>query len=150
MSKLFIELIPQSQFKKNVRALLTKAQWKILRDQVCSEVYNICQICDIAFPSLHCHEIWLFDDKKSIQKLDGMIALCESCHMCIHFGLAQLQGKEELAIKHLMKINLWNKKETIAHIKKSFLIWQERSKKVWKLDMSRLKEYGIDISKLEI
>ena len=143
--KLEIELIPQSTFGKNVRSSVTKNQWDIIRSQVYSKAYNICEICGDFENRTEAHEIWDFNEDLSIQKLIGMIALCPLCHSTKHFGLSELKGIRDKVLAHLMKINKISKKKAEKYIESQFLIWSIRSKKEWKLDLSILKDYGIDI-----
>lgn len=151
MIRLSIELVPASSWFNNVRAILTRAQWDVLRKQVYSEAWDTCQICGGVGPKhpVECHEIWNYDDKKLIQKLEGMIALCPDCHMVKHIGLAQAQNKGAKALKHLMKINGFKKKEAEQYIKDAFVSWEERSHKEWTLDISYLERYGIDVKKIK-
>jgi hypothetical protein len=148
---LTIELVPKSSWMNNVRRVLTTSQWDALRGMVCGAVYNVCQICGDTGPKhpVECHEIWDYNEKTLVRKLTGMIALCPNCHMVKHFGFAQVQGKEELALKHLMKVNKLKKKEAEAYVEEAFETWSLRSQQKWKLDLSILKKYGIDPDKLE-
>lgn len=152
MNKLLldIQLVPSSSWFNNVRAVVTKAQWDMIRNQVYDQAWHICQICGGTGPKhpVECHEIWSYDDKKLIQKLDGMIALCPDCHMVKHIGLAQILKKSKQALSHLMKVNKIKKEVAEKYIAEVFVKWKERSKKKWKLDISHLESYGIDINKL--
>lgn len=149
--KLSIELVPSTSWFNNVRAVVTKKQWDYLKSQVASKAYHLCEICGGTGPKhpVECHEIWSFDNKNSIQKLDGMIALCPSCHMVKHIGFAGIQGKQAQALRHLMFVNKMTSKIAEAYIEAAFKVWAERSQKQWTLDISHLKEYGIDISTLK-
>jgi uncharacterized membrane protein YgaE (UPF0421/DUF939 family) len=152
MTKLIleVELVPETCFFSNVRSVLSKTQWTNLSKQVRSIVHDICEICGSSTRQpLHAHEVWHYDSVNYIQKLIGMVALCRSCHRVKHFGFAQMQGREEQALKHLMKINKITKKEAEGHITNSFQQWTERSKHHWKLDISYLSEYGVDVNKLQ-
>ena len=143
---LSIEMIPQTSWFSNVRSAVSKAQWDVLRKQVYANAYHICQICGGVGPKhpVEAHEIWKYDDKNLVQKLEGMIALCPNCHMVKHIGLAQVQGKKDLALKHLMKVNKISKKDAEQYIADSFMVWAMRSTKSWTLDLSGLKLYGLD------
>ncbi len=145
--KLSIELVPSSSFYNNVRSAVTKAQWDFIRKQVYSNAYDMCEICGGVGGKhpVECHEIWSFNDKTLVQKLEGMIALCPNCHSVKHYGLAQIQNKAEIALKHFMKINCLSKKKAEKYIADAFMIWAERSSKTWNVDISILKEYGIKI-----
>lgn len=148
--RLEIELVPDTSWFNNVRAVVTRAQWDSIRKKVYSAAYNTCEICG-GIGSKHpveCHEIWSYNDKKKLQKLEGMIALCPSCHMVKHMGLAQIQNKVEQAIKHFMKVNKLTRAHTNAYIEKAFVTWADRSQYPWTVDISHLSEYGIDVKKL--
>jgi hypothetical protein len=146
--KLTIELVPKTCFYSNVRSEVTRTQWDIIRRQVASKAYNACEICGDNF-RIECHEIWHYDDKKLIQKLVGMTALCKSCHMVKHMGYANVSGNGEKAIAHFMKINKLTRKMADKYIDKAFDIWARRSSKQWELDITHLKEYGIDTGKIK-
>lgn len=149
--RLTIDLVPSTCWFSNVRSSVSKQQWDIIKSQVASKAYNVCEICGGVGPKhpVECHEIFSYDDKKCIQKLEGMIALCPNCHSCKHLGLAQIQGRGEQILKHLMRINNITKSVADDYVKNIFKIWAERSKKVWKLDLSHLEEYGINVKKIE-
>ncbi len=149
--KLTIELVPQTSWMNNVRAVLTAKQWNALRGFVADHAWNVCEICGGVGPNhpVECHEIWEYNEKTQVRKLAGMIALCPDCHLVKHFGFACTQGKEEQALKHFMKVNGLKKKKAEAEIAKAFEVWRQRSLIDWKLDLSGLKKYGIDVSKIQ-
>jgi hypothetical protein len=135
----------------NVRAVLSAKQWNALRGMVADQAWNVCELCGGTGPKhpVECHEIWDYNEKTATQTLTGMIALCPDCHMVKHFGFARIQGKEELAFKHFMKVNGLKKKAAEAEIAKAFDVWRKRSLIDWKLDLSGLKKYGLDVSKIK-
>ena len=148
--KLSIELVPKTCWFSNVRSAVTKQQWDYIRSLISDKAWSVCEICGGVGPKhpVECHEIWHYDDKNQIQKLTGMIALCPDCHGVKHFGFSQLQGKAEKAIKHFMKVNKIGQAEAESIIFKAFKTWEQRSQKQWTLDISHLKEYGIDVDKI--
>jgi hypothetical protein len=145
MLKLDLDLIPSTAFGKNVRALVTKKQWDLIRNRVYDEAWWNCQICEITPEKLDAHEIWSYNDQTNVQKLESIIALCRDCHMVKHFGFAQIQGKSDKALKHFMEVNQMKKVAAEQYIEKAFQQWSERSKKSWTLDVSILKNFGVDI-----
>jgi 5-methylcytosine-specific restriction endonuclease McrA len=149
--KLEIDLIPASCWFNNVRSFVSKKQWDIIRSQVASQAYNMCEICGGVGPThpVECHEIFSYDDENLIQKLEKMIALCPDCHSAKHFGLTKIRGREDEILKHLMKINKITKSAANHYIKSVFKQWSERSQKTWKLDLSHLTEYGINVEEIE-
>lgn len=147
-----LQLVPSTSFYNNVRKLVSSSQWKIICKQVYAKYYYQCAICNDVGPThpVEAHEIWKYDDKNHVQILHEILALCPMCHLTVHFGFAELQNKHQQAFAHLMKVNNWSERKAKSHIKKSFQIWYERSQHNWKLDISHLVEYGIDISKLKL
>lgn len=151
MQLLTIELVPSTSWFNNVRSVVSRKQWDAIKAMVFGKAWDTCEICSGVGPKypVECHEIWHYDDKKLIQKLIGMIALCPDCHMVKHMGLAIIQNKGNKALKHFMKINSLTKKVAEKSIEKAFILWEKRSKKKYKLDISHLQEYGIDIKKIK-
>lgn len=149
--KLTIELVPKSSWMNNLRAVLTSKQWNALRGVVADKAWNVCEICGGTGPEhpVECHEIWQYNEKTSIRKLTGMIALCPDCHMVKHIGLASIKGNFDKALKHLMKVNGLKKKEAEAYVENAFKIWRARSQLKWTLDLSELKKYGVDVEKIK-
>lgn len=146
MPLLTIELVPESAWFSNVRSEVTQAQWDQIRKQVYAKANHRCEICDgvgSRWP-VECHEVWHYDDTKFVQTLKGMIALCPSCHQVKHFGFAQIRGKGEKALQHLMKVNGWNREEAEAYVDAQFELWHQRSQYQWELNISVLEdEFGI-------
>lgn len=144
--KLSLDLVPSSAWYSNVRSLLSPSEWKRIRDIVAVRANHKCEICGGIGKqhSVECHEIWDYSEEL-IQKLVGLIALCPDCHQVKHFGLAQINNKEEIALKHLMKINKISKKVAEKYVADCFMEWAERSSKSWKLDISYLKEFDINV-----
>lgn len=143
--KLTIELIPSSSWFTNVRSAVSKSEWDNIRKQVYKKADYKCEICGKKGKThpVECHEIFEFDDKKLIQKLTQLVALCPDCHMVKHIGLAEVQGKLELAIKHFIKVNKISRLQAEQYIKECFLLWNKRSNKIYKLDLSYLSSYGV-------
>lgn len=145
--KLTIELVPKTIWYINLRSLVTKQQWDIIRKKCYSDANNKCEICgDIGknqgvAHNVDCHEIWQYDDKLYIQKLIGLIALCPNCHLVKHPGYAKSQGKSELVIRQLVKINKMTVDQAIEYIKDAFVIWEKRSRHEWTTDISYVDTY---------
>lgn len=139
--KLSIELVPSTSWFLNLRSLLTPAEWDKIRKECYKKANYKCEICGgigTAHP-VECHEEWEYKED-GIQKLIGLIALCPSCHKTKHYGFARVSGNEEEVKKHFMNINNVNEKEADEYINESFKIWNDRSKREWKLDVNFLEE----------
>ena len=136
--KLLPELIPDSSWYENVRTKVPAAKWKAIKKKVAKDAGKKCQICGGVGPKwpVECHEIWHFDESTQIQKLTGLIALCPSCHMVKHIGLAEVQGKLHEAFAHLMAVNDCTKDEAVTVLAESFGEWNTRSQIQWTVDIS--------------
>lgn len=145
--KLTIELVPKTSWFKNLRSELTKKEWDLVRHKCYEKAGNICEVCgDTGFKqrythAVECHEIWNYNDKTHEQTLTGLIALCPHCHMVKHPGLAQKNGKLDVVIKQLMKVNSQSFEQAVDELDKSFAVWRQRSEHKWTVDTSFLETY---------
>lgn len=147
--KLTIELVPRTCWWSNVRSNLRQSQWDRLRKQVYKAADYKCEICGGVGTKhpVECHEIWDYDDKKKLQTLSKFIAICPLCHQVKHIGLTGTRGKKyaERAYKRFQEINKLTDKETSLFHSYFWQQWKERSKHQWKLDISLLDNYEIDL-----
>jgi len=140
MNRLTIELVPSTAFYTNARKILSEDKWDIIRKETYKKFAYRCGICYDrgAWHPVECHEIWNYNDKTHIQTLEGLIALCPSCHKVKHIGLSKIRGDMENCVEHLMLINQITKEEVKEMVDKAFDVWLERSKHEWKCDISFL------------
>jgi hypothetical protein len=143
--KLTIELVPSTTWYNNIRKVLTQSQWNKIRKQAISESNNKCFICGSVPKSLDCHELWEYDEVNKIQTLKGFIALCKSCHLVKHIGMAGIlaaQGQIDIEniIQHFMVVNNCSREVFEKHKQEAFQEWNKRSRTKWKVDFGRYKE----------
>lgn len=143
--KLTIELVPETCWVSNVRTCVSERDWDRIRKASYKVAGNKCEICKGQGPThpVECHEVWAYDDKTRIQKLERMISLCPSCHRVKHFGLSQLRGLGQITLSHLAKINEWDLTKAHLYTVWAMEVWEERSGKTWRLDLSLLDRMGI-------
>jgi len=146
MARLGVELIPRTCWYSNIRSLLPKKEWDRLRKLSYLHANYKCEICGgsgleqgYKHP-LECHEIWNYNDKTKIQKLDGLVSLCPRCHLVKHIGRANAMGYQHIVFEHMETVNGWDHKKVVNHIAREFEIFGERSKHEWKIDLSVLSE----------
>ena len=138
--KLTIELVPKTCWYSNVRSEVETEHWNLLRKQCYHDAGYKCEICGgsgLDYP-VECHEIWEYDDRRWIQTLCGLIALCPSCHQVKHMGLAYIQGNYNKAVDHLMAVNEWDHNGAAMYVEDAFDTWSARSKHDWTLDITWL------------
>ena len=107
--KLALELVPRTMWSKNVRAVISWENWKKLKWEF--ESAN-CAICGKEDYSQELHEQWQYDDERCIQRLIGLIGICQDCHLAMHFGRANQVGKAGVAREHLKAVNGWSDQRT--------------------------------------
>jgi len=149
--KLTVELVPSTCWWSNVRSNLEKSQWDKIRKVIYKRSNYKCDVCGgkgITYP-VECHEIWEYDDEERIQRLKGFMSLCPPCHQVKHIGLAGLRGNTEIVHERFKKINGLSDKDATILIGYSWEKWEERSEYEWKLDVSILEDFGIDINPIK-
>lgn len=151
--KLIIELIPSTCHYMNVRTTVKSKYWDKIRNIVYKKANNKCQICgEIGTKQgfkhkLECHEVWKYQNRKKVQKLVKLMALCPLCHQAKHIGRTSFIGKAEEAYERLKKINKWDLIQLSEHIDDAFKKNKERSMHEWKLDLSMLEKPPYNIPK---
>lgn len=139
--KLNFELIPDACWGVNIHALFSKKVWDYVRHNALERAGNTCEICGKKTSKLDCHEIWSYDEKKGIQKLENVVCVCRDCHNTMHIGRTQLLGNSEKAEDHYMKVNNVSYVEMKQDLKKANEEHKRRNLvSVWKLDLTYLKK----------
>lgn len=140
--KLNFELVPDGCWNYNLRSVLSKAQWDMIRKKAYARANGKCAICGAAVSRLEAHERWEYDAENGVQKLVGIIAVCRPCHEVIHIGRTSLCGREREASEHFMKVN----GATYAEYRKALGEANLRHARLnavpeWRLDLSFLKSF---------
>lgn len=138
--KLSIELVPEPCFYSNLRNQIRSPEWDNIRRLVYARYNHQCGICEAKSKKLNCHEIWQYDDRAHIQKLEGFIALCPLCHHVKHIGYARLlaeEGKLNLkqVIDHFCRVNDCSYQMFKAHEEQELKRCTERNRHRWRTDL---------------
>ena len=139
--KLTFECVPEACWRDSLAQRLPRELWDKIRKDAYARAGHRCSICG-AKGRLEAHEKWSYDEKKGIQKLEDIIAVCKDCHSAIHIGYTSIKGNLEKAENHYMKVN----GVSYAIMKNDLSIANQKHKKLnevseWKLDLSFLKRY---------
>jgi 5-methylcytosine-specific restriction endonuclease McrA len=143
---LYIDFVPESAWYKNLRSELTEEEWQTIKTFVYKRAGYKCEICGGKGDKhpVEAHERWHYDDENFIQTLIGIDALCPSCHLSTHMGLANKIGKLEEAKLHMMKVNQWDRDALETHYHEKGELWEWRSKQKWKLDATWIIDLFMD------
>lgn len=147
--KLTIELVPKTCWYSNVRSEVSKVKWDEIRNTCYGKAGHKCQICGDTGTNqgygwkVECHEVWHYDDAEGIQKLMDFISLCPKCHKVKHLGHSRINGEYDMCVKHLRKVNKWNKKKTDKYLEEVNETYMQRSQYDWELDITLVDKYGL-------
>ncbi len=136
--RLTVELVPRTAWGKSLYRMLSACQWCRLRSVVLADADKRCEICG-ADGRLWCHEVWTYDDKKHVQRLRGVQALCALCHAAKHRGavarrIMSLPGGPEALKRHVLRVNDCDAPTWKRHMAASWRTWQKRSRSTWRTD----------------
>ena len=92
--KLWANLIPQGSWEANLRKVMAKREWDVLRRAAYAHYNHSCAICGVTNVQLHAHEEWEYIYEKNEQRLGRIVALCPPCHRCNHLGHSKILAKE--------------------------------------------------------
>lgn len=146
---LIINLVPQTSWGRNMRAMMTKDEWKAFaRTRIYALTGSVCLVCGgrgSHWP-VEADEVWRYDDDRLIQRLHKVVPLCPLCHEVRTCGLASANGREYEVARHLAWVERIPVKQARNRIAKAMIKWQERSQENWTIDLSAAKEkYGINL-----
>lgn len=131
-------MVPQTSWGKNLRALLSKDEWDVVRKHAYETAGHRCRVCGGRGPQwpVEADEAWDYDDQTRTQTLKGVIALCPNCHHVRHWGKMTADDREEEVIAWVMRINRWTR--TMAEDAAAFAFdqWDRRSRHEWNSDYS--------------
>jgi hypothetical protein len=145
---LTVELVPSTCWFSNLRSELSKDEWDRLRRPVLERAGRRCEVCggSGAQHPVECHEVWEYDAKSHVQRLVGLVALCPACHEAKHMGYASSVGRGGQARAHLARVNGWSVDDVELYLEMQFEQWSRRSQHEWTLDLSWLRQFGMDIT----
>ena len=135
--------LPRSVWGSNLRAFLPSGTWRDLSARTSARWNGECAIClesSVGGVGLDCNEMWEFIEVAGThaQRLVGVIAMCELCHLTQHSGRAHNIGRYEDVMERLEGLNRWTQSQAIDDISASEREWAARSRFAWDLDLSVL------------
>lgn len=149
--KLGFEMVPEECWFANLRSVLKPTEWDIVRRDAYARAKGRCSICQMPTRRLEAHERWSYDDKKALQKLEEVIALCPRCHEVKHVSYAYMRGRGADAMEQFMKVNGCSQMEFHAALAEANEEYLQRNKvEGWVTDLSWLKDkFNIEIKGLK-
>lgn len=150
-SGLFIDMVPSSCWFTNVRSCVSPRDWERLRRMITRRAGRRCEACGATEDRerlrwLEAHERWEYNEQTNVQTLRRLVCLCTDCHTTTHFGLAQIRGKDKVALAHLREVTKMTEEEANAHVEQAFAVWKARSEKEWTLDLRVLTSAGVTLA----
>lgn len=141
--KMPVHLVPQTAWGQNLRTKITSKQWQAVRAMTIRASKRRCYYCGADYRGkshqLHAHEVWHWNIETFTQSLVATVATCEDCHLVLHWGYANTQGKLPFAIAQFCKVNGINYNEqdfqpiyNIVHD-----LWEKRSLFYWELNIQK-------------
>lgn len=142
---LTIELVPTTAWNKSLFKSIEAREWKKLKQYLFEKEEKKCWICGDTKNRLEAHEIWSYNQKEGIQKLEAIHHLCSMCHKIKHWGLWSMTdyGTETLRqskitksdlVSHFCKVNHCTEKEFKKEEAKALKIYRARNRIDWKQD----------------
>ena len=137
--KLTFEVVPEECWYSNLRSVLKPADWDIVRKEAYARAGGRCSICGRP-ARLEAHEKWSYDEERALQKLEGVIALCRSCHEVKHISRTYAMGRGVDAMEHFMRVNKCSQMDFHAALERANEEYLRRNRvEGWVTDISWLE-----------
>lgn len=138
--KLEFELVPEACWYANLRSILKPKDWDKVRYDAYARANGKCMICGKATRRLEAHEKWSYDEKRALQRLEDVVALCRECHEVKHISRTQLIGRGAEAMEHFMRVNGVSQMEYHEALGNANAQYLQRNRiENWTTDVSWLK-----------
>ena len=139
--KLNFEMVPEECWYSNLRSVLKPADWDKVRKDAYARAGGKCCVCGRKNTRLEAHERWSYDEKKALQKLEDVVALCHACHEVVHISRTQLMGRGMEAMEHFQKVNGCSQMEFHAALQAANEAYIRRNRvEGWVTDITWLKD----------
>ena len=139
--KLNFEMVPEECWYSNLRSVLTPADWDKVRKDAYARAGGKCCVCGRGNTRLEAHERWSYNEKKALQKLEDVVALCHACHEVVHISRTQLMGRGVEAMGHFQKVNGCSQMEFHAALQAANEEYLRRNRvEGWVTDITWLKD----------
>lgn len=138
-------MIPSSSWGKNLRAVLKRPEWDVVRKAAYMRSGYCCVVCGGRGPTypVEADEAWSYDMGTGNQTLATVASLCPDCHSIRHWGKTQLDGREKEITRHLAFVNGTSPHETARLIDEGISTWHRRNAMKWTVDYSWVtRKYG--------
>ena len=134
-------MVPEECWYSNLRSVLKPADWDKVRKDAYARAGGKCCVCDKGNTRLEAHERWSYNEKKALQKLEDVVALCHACHEVVHISRTQLMGRGVEAMEHFQKVNGCSQMEFHAALQAANEEYLRRNRvEGWVTDITWLKD----------
>lgn len=153
------EICPEKCIGVNLHShgILDTGVWRDISNRVRQTQNYTCQCCGVrphkgpaaAMSEMAAHEVWLFDKENHVQRLTGIVCVCQRCHKTIHYRnllkSQHIDSREAVISKgHYMEVNWCSEmqfeKDLNEALAENALLDKETQN--WKLDISFAIQQG--------
>lgn len=142
-----IETIPASSWAASLQNLLTPEVWGRFEQQATDDAGGVCELCGSGRGRQECHEIWVYHAPErsyepGIQRIEGLMCLCQDCHEVFHPGVAIARGHRNEIIQRLCLLNAWSEEEYRRYAEWGNTLSKTRAAIDWELDLTPFAHLG--------
>lgn len=148
-----IEMVPMSLWGSNMRGLMTRMEWRSVRQALLDVQGVTCAICgkvETAPRRVYAHEEWAYDEttEPATASITGVSLVCWHCHACEHWGCTNALVRErnltralQDTIAHFCRLNDATEKDFEAHQADAAKVWRRRCGRKWRIDYGIFAEW---------
>lgn len=140
-----LDMFPRTAVARSLKEVLVPESWDFARKRAYQSAGYACQHCGKTMSDgapVYATAVWQFAeecvDGYFVQKLVGVIAVCSEC-----FALKRMWPGLEEAVPRLAEVWEVSCEEAYQRVMEEERLSEERSLKLWALDLSWLEDWGI-------
>lgn len=125
--RLKLDMIPNTAKKHKVKNLVSESNWEVIRNYVEANNKGKCFCCNCELSNgFEAHEVWDYNNNKSLITLVDIVPLCVECHHAIHWEYADNFKHLTSRLERLKDINGWSYKALGNSLEKAYKRFNER------------------------
>lgn len=140
-----LDMFPRTAVAKSLKEVLESESWDIARKRAYQIAGYACQHCGKRMSdgvAVYAIPLWQFEEESvggySVQRLTGIISVCSEC-----FALRRMWPGLEEAVPRLAEAWEVSCEEAYQRVMESERLAEERSLRLWALDLMWLEDRGI-------
>lgn len=146
-NKLTIECKVDLGEQHDLKRILTRRQWRMMRLWTICRYNNRCYFCDAVDSTLCMYALWDWDEKNYVRRLVDVVPLCVNCYKLKNIVNYRRRGGKycgwmnDQLIRHYCMQNNCDVEGFVNAVREACILSQKRHEREWSVDYGRYSDW---------